>query len=65
MNNRWIVDLASAEYPQRLPLELLELATKVDGEGGSYLIYRDSLTAFKAGQLAGAVVRPMVEAGSE
>lgn len=45
---RWIVQLADPEQLQRIPAELLELATRLQDVGGCpRLLLRDRLSAYK------------------
>ena len=54
---RYVVELASETQLGRVPLEQLELATRVTDESGVYLlVYRDNFVAYKVAALAGGRV---------
>ena len=54
---RYIVELASEAQLSKVPLEQLELATRVMDESGVYLlVYRDNFVAYKVASLTGGRV---------
>ena len=54
---RYVVELASETQLTSVPLEQLELATCITGEGGAcLLVYRDNFVAYKVAALAGGRV---------
>ena len=54
---RYVVELASETQLSSVPLEQLELATCITGEGGAcLLVYRDNFVAYKVAALAGGRV---------
>ncbi len=54
---RYVVELASEAQLTSVPLEQLELAVCVAGDGGScLLVYRDNFIAYKVAALAGGRV---------
>lgn len=57
MNRCYLVELLP-EQLKRLPPEQLELATQVQGtDEGRWLLFRDSLVAYKVAKLTGSAVR--------